>query len=179
MKVNNIVLKLYKIAFTFTQMIIENIKINPLQSHIHGYISNTNGLCIIKSGLRNKRNLNISINNGKLIIKENVFFNNNCSINVRESIEIGRNTIFGEGVLLYDHDHDYSKGINHLRSSFITAPIVIGENVWIGSNSIILKGVTIGNNCIIAAGSIITRDIPNNTIIIQKRTSKFYFISEH
>ncbi|HGD3320034.1 TPA: acyltransferase [Proteus mirabilis] len=179
MKVNNIILKLYKISFTFIQMIIENIKINPFRSHIHGYISNINGLCIIKSGLRNKRNLNISINKGSLIIKENVFFNNNCSINVRKSIKIGKNTIFGEGVKLYDHDHDYSKGINHLRSSFITAPIVIGDNVWIGSNTIILKGVTIGNNCIIAAGSIITKNVSDNTIIIQKRTSEYHLTSEN
>lgn len=45
------------------------------------------------------------------------------------------------------------------------------KNVWIGANVIILKGVTIGENSVVSAGSIITKDVPANTILVQKRTN--------
>lgn len=45
------------------------------------------------------------------------------------------------------------------------APIQLGKNVWVGSNSTILQGVTIGDNAIVAAGSVITKDVPANTIV--------------
>ena len=52
------------------------------------------------------------------------------------------------------------KGIKKVN----TKAIVIGDHVWIGKNVTILKGVKIGNNAIIAAGSIVTKDVPNNTL---------------
>ncbi|MBZ4299525.1 hypothetical protein LAJ56_16345 [Streptococcus pneumoniae] len=55
---------------------------------------------------------------------------------------------------------------------FKTAPVMIGENVWIGANSIVLKGVSIGENSVVAAGSVVTKDIPADTIFIQKRLSR-------
>lgn len=51
------------------------------------------------------------------------------------------------------------------RQSMLPAPIVVGRNVWIGSNSTILQGVTIGDNSIIAAGSVVTKDVPANAIV--------------
>jgi len=47
----------------------------------------------------------------------------------------------------------------------IEAPIIIGDDVWIGPCSIIMKGVTIGDNCVIGAGSVVRRDIPSNTLV--------------
>jgi acetyltransferase-like isoleucine patch superfamily enzyme len=46
----------------------------------------------------------------------------------------------------------------------VVAPISVGNNVFIGLNSIVMPGVTIGNNCVIGAGSVVTRDIPDNSI---------------
>lgn len=51
------------------------------------------------------------------------------------------------------------------RPKIETKPIHIGDNVWIGMNAIVLKGVTIGNNSIVAAGSVVTKDVPPNTIV--------------
>ena len=45
------------------------------------------------------------------------------------------------------------------------APIVLGRNVWVGSNSTILQGVTIGDGAIIAAGAVVTKDVPANTVV--------------
>jgi acetyltransferase-like isoleucine patch superfamily enzyme len=105
--------------------------------------------------------------NADLIINENVFFNNFCSINCLHSIEIGAGTIFGEGVRLYDHNHKYDRSPEVLihRDKFSTAPIKIGNNCWIASNVTILKGVTIGDNVIIGANCLIYQSIPANTVV--------------
>ena len=52
------------------------------------------------------------------------------------------------------------------RHDLIPKPIHIGKNVWIGSNSTILSGVTIGDNAVIGAGSVVTKDIPENMIAV-------------
>ncbi|MDB5023996.1 MAG: hypothetical protein JWP78_1751 [Mucilaginibacter sp.] len=104
---------------------------------------------------------------GKLKIGKNVFFNNYCSINCLGEINIGDNTIIGEGVKLYDHNHEYKKGtqIKIHADRFTTSPVSIGENCWIGSNVTILKGVNIGNNVIIGANNLIYKSVPSNSIV--------------
>ncbi len=107
-------------------------------------------------------------NNAELTIGNRVFLNNFCSINCLEKIEIGDNTLFGENVKLYDHNHSYQTepefSVSH--SEFNTKPISIGKNCWLGSNVTVLKGVTIGDNCIIGAGCIIFKDVPENSTVI-------------
>lgn len=106
-----------------------------------------------------------------LHIKKNVFFNNYCSVNCLDKIEIGENTLFGEGVKLYDHNHkfDNNEKLQVYRSEFTTAPIIIGKDCWIGSNVTILKGVTIGDNVIIGANCLIYKSIPSNSIVKNKQ----------
>lgn len=106
--------------------------------------------------------------NAKLTIGKRVFFNNYCSINCLEKIEIGNDTIFGEGVKLYDHNHlinKKTKSIDVAKEQFNTAPIKIGNGCWIASNVVILKGVTIGDNVVIGANCVIHKSIPSNTIV--------------
>jgi acetyltransferase-like isoleucine patch superfamily enzyme len=104
----------------------------------------------------------------ELIINSNVFFNNYCSINCLGKISIGENTMFGEGVKLYDHNHSFGYHENNLvvsRDQFEIAPIIIGKNCWIGSNVTILKGVTIGDNVIIGANCLIYKSIASNMVV--------------
>lgn len=110
-------------------------------------------------------------NNAELIIGNRVFLNNFCSINCLEKIEIGDNTLFGENVKIYDHNHDYQTQpeFEVFHSKFKTAAVKIGKNCWLGSNVVVLKGVTIGDNCIIGAGCIIFKDIPDNTTVINQQ----------
>mgnify|MGYP002644181061 CR=1 FL=1 len=93
------------------------------------------------------------------------FFNNYCSINAKEGINIGNNCLFGENVKIYDHDHDYKNNLDN----FVKKQIKIGNKVWIGSNSTILKGVGIGNNVVVAEGTTIREYIENNTLTYQKK----------
>lgn len=107
---------------------------------------------------------------GEVSIGDNVFFNNSCTICAKQKITIGDGTIFGENVKIYDHNHIYSStDILIKHQGYTTSPIHIGNNCWIGSNVVILKGVTIGNNCVIGAGCVIYKDIPNNTLTINNQ----------
>ena len=80
------------------------------------------------------------------------------SINARRLVKIGRNVMVGAGVIIGDND-DHSE-----RLDTSEAPIVIGDNVFVGMRSIIMKGVTIGDNSIIGAGSLVAKDIPANCV---------------
>jgi acetyltransferase-like isoleucine patch superfamily enzyme len=107
---------------------------------------------------------------GRVVISESVFLNNFCSINCYNRIEIGKNTLLGEGVKIYDHNHNYSfePDLFVNRNEFSTSPVIIGNNCWIGSNVTILKAVTIGDNVIIGANCLIYKSIPSNSIVKHK-----------
>ena len=101
---------------------------------------------------------------GVLTIGDNVGMSN-ATIVADESVTIGNNVMIGGGVQIFDtnfHSTDPSirTGGHETRADVKTAPVVIGDNVFIGTNSIICKGVTIGDHAIIAAGSIVVKSIP-------------------
>ena len=104
-------------------------------------------------------------------IGRNVSVNSNNMIACHESIIIGDNCQFSPNVQIYDHDHDFrsESGIGAMK--YKTSPVKIGNNVWIGANTVILRGTEIGDNCVIGAGSVIKGTFPTNSIIVQKRTT--------
>lgn len=104
-----------------------------------------------------------------LQIGNRVFLNYGCMLMCRCQIAIGDGCEFGPNVLIYDHDHDVHAEGGIKAKKYKSAPVVIGENCWIGANSVILKGVTIGSGAVIGAGSVITCDVPANTVVVQKR----------
>lgn len=106
---------------------------------------------------------------GEIKIGQNTSLNHGCIFTAHEKITIGQNVQFGPNVLIYDHDHDFREkdGLKNLK--YKTAPIIIGDNVWIGANVIILRGTSIGDNCVIGAGSVIKGNYSDNTLIIQKK----------
>lgn len=114
----------------------------------------------------------------KVVIGENCFFNNFCSLNSLDKITIGDNCLFGENVKIYDHNHKFRKGKLIKEQGYSTEEVVIGENSWICSNVVILKGTKIGKNCVIGAGVTVSGVIDDNSILkkcddftIQKITS--------
>jgi acetyltransferase-like isoleucine patch superfamily enzyme len=87
-------------------------------------------------------------------------------IHSRDSVIIGKNCMFGPGVVILDNDsHNTSIDPTIRRTGKIVAlPVIIGNNVWVGMHTIIMKGVHIGDNSIIASGSVITKDVPPNQL---------------
>lgn len=108
-------------------------------------------------------------NGGSLIMEDDVSFNYDCMVMCKDVIVIKEGADFGPGVKIYDHDHDYSASGGVKSGLYKTTPIYIGRNVWVGADSIILRGTTIGDNSVIAAGSIVKGEIPANTLFVQKR----------
>lgn len=92
-------------------------------------------------------------------------------------IVIGDDVQFSPNVMVYDHDHDYKAKGGVKSMKYKTSPIFIGNNVWIGANSIILRGVRIGDNAVIGAGCIVNKDVPDNTVLVQKRISVERYIT--
>ena len=107
--------------------------------------------------------------NGKVKIGSHVGLGNRSFIVCHDEITIGDGSIIGPNVFIYDHDHDYSA--DNPSKNFITSPVHIGKNVWIGANVVILRGTEIGDNCIIAAGSVLKGKFESNNTIYQKRTT--------
>ncbi|WP_342540098.1 sugar O-acetyltransferase [Heyndrickxia sp. FSL K6-6286] len=87
----------------------------------------------------------------------------NCTILDMAEVRIGDHFMIGPNVGIYTAGHSIEpKGRN---KSGYAIPIRIGNDVWIGGSCVILAGVTIGDNSIVAAGSVVTKDVPANTIV--------------
>ena len=89
------------------------------------------------------------------------FIGRNCVITAHENIAIKKGCLIAEMAVIRDQDHivDITVG-KKPREEFCTAPVVIEENVWIGSKATILKGVSIGKYSVIAASAVVTKDVP-------------------
>lgn len=102
----------------------------------------------------------------KLLIGDNVSINRNCVINAGGGVTIGNGTLIGPNVTIYSQNHSYKDRTIEIRSQgYERKAVVIGRDVWIACNSILLPGVNIGDGCVIAAGSVVTRSMPAYSII--------------
>ncbi len=92
-------------------------------------------------------------------IGKNVYFNFNCVVLDVMAVTIGSRTLIGPNVQLYTATHPMNA---KERASLLESakPIVIGEDVWIGGNTVVCPGVTIGDRTVIGAGSVVTKDMP-------------------
>ena len=95
---------------------------------------------------------------------ENVFVNHGCYFMDGGGITIGSNVFIGPfcGFYTANHPLDYA---NRNRGLEKALPIKVGDNCWFGANVTILPGVTIGNGCVIAAGSVVSKDVEDNSLI--------------
>ncbi len=111
-----------------------------------------------------------------IFIGENSEINHNCVFLDCNRITIGKNALIAPAVQIYTAYHPLkaSERLQETEEGGSTmtfcktqsAPITIGDNVWIGGGSIILPGVTIGNNVTIGAGSVVTKSIPDNVLAL-------------
>ncbi len=96
---------------------------------------------------------------------ENVFMNFNCTILDCAKVKIGKNTLFGPNVQLYTPLHPLDPTERATWKEYAKS-ITIGENCWFGGGVIVLAGVTIGDNVVVGAGSVVTKDIPSNSLAV-------------
>lgn len=103
-------------------------------------------------------------------LNASVRIGNNTNLNgvyiaSRKSIEIGSNCRIAAGVVILDYNGHIVKSSDRTCGQDNPKPIIIGNNVWIGTNSIILKGTSIGNNCVVSCGSVVKGHYEKNSII--------------
>jgi len=85
---------------------------------------------------------------------------NNVTMIACDKIIIGEGCQIGDGVTIFDSDFHEINPITRKATEGFCAPVIVGENVWLGSRAMILKGVTIGDGSVIAAGSVVSKSIP-------------------
>ena len=95
-------------------------------------------------------------------VGEGVFINACCHFQDHGGVTLGDGCQIGHNVVFATLNHGLAP---EERASTIPAPIVLGKNVWVGSNATILQGVTIGDNAVVGAGAVVTRDVPANAVV--------------
>jgi len=152
----------------------------PLISLISPYTEITleqGGELLISKGFKMRDGAKIRVRKGaKCLIGKNCSINSNNMIACRDYIRIGDNVQLSPNVQIYDHDHDYKAAGGISANKYKTSPIEIGNNVWVGANTIILRGSKVGNNCVIGSGSIIKGKYPDNSVIVQRRKTEISLI---
>ena len=108
---------------------------------------------------------------GNCTIGKSVAIGSGSIVTCHEKITIGSRVQLAPNVQIYDHDHDFRAAGGISAKKFNTSPIKIGDDVWIGANTVILRGTVIGDRSVIGAGCVLKGEYPNDSIIVQKRTT--------
>lgn len=122
----------------------------------------------------------------KLVFGSNVQLNDYVHIVAMDSVKIGDNVLMASHIFISDNSHGSYKGdendtnpnIPPIQREYVTAPVSIGDNTWIGEGVVIMPGVAIGRGCVIGAHSIVNKSIPDYTVAVgspAKVVKKFDF----
>lgn len=101
---------------------------------------------------------------GKITIRSGTYVNRYTIFDGHESIEIGRRCMIGPHCYITDGDHTTEPGTAVQAQPMQKAPVILEDEVWLGSHVVILPGVRVGRGAVVGAGSVVTRSIPANAI---------------
>jgi acetyltransferase-like isoleucine patch superfamily enzyme len=163
MSYNLIRISILKIFYnkSFNSSMIQNI-------HPSTEICINKGKLELKNSIFTRRNVTFRAESGNLKIGTS-FFNQGCCITAMKNIVIGNDCLFGPNVVIVDHDHNYSYLDNKRGNNYLMGEIIIGNNVWVGANTTILRGSIIEDGAVIGAGSVIKGFIKKNTVVCSKK----------
>lgn len=144
------------------QLIWEFNNLNPsktaeLNTLFHNIVADCGDKISVNQPFRCDYGCNIHIGN-------NFFANFNLTILDEAPVRIGNNVFVGPNVSIFTACHPINPIERNTGIQWAEA-VTIGNNVWIGGNTIILPGVTVGDNCVVGAGSVVTKNVPSNTVI--------------
>jgi acetyltransferase-like isoleucine patch superfamily enzyme len=129
-------------------------------------VKNWNGQIIIGTNVRLNSTiatLELVAGGGRLEIGDSSFINYGCSISATQLVRIGKDCSIGTHSTLIDNDfHCIEPDRRNITPP--SKPIILEDNVWLGSRVIVLRGVTIGEGSVVGAGSVVTRDIPPRSL---------------
>lgn len=137
----------------------------------YNIINNVRGLRLAKIGKETNIHPTTIIREGEYVtIGDHCLINHNNLIQAGKSssgsITIGNYVHTGTNVVMLGFNHGfYTREIPTKEQDYMDAPIVIGDDVWIGTGAVILAGVTIGKGAIVAAGAVVNKDVPEYTVV--------------
>lgn len=99
-----------------------------------------------------------------ITIGDNFYMNAGCHL--LGDISIGKDVMIGPKTVIWGRDHGIKQNELIRKQKHSTAPIIIGDDVWIAANVTILKGVTIGNGAVVGAGAVVVKDVPEYAIVV-------------
>ena len=102
---------------------------------------------------------------GRIVVGEKFVLNQGTLLAAMSEIHLGDHVLVGEYVSIRDSDHEFREGLDK-DGGFVTTPIRIGHQVWIGRGCCITRGVTIGERSVIGANSVVTKDIPPRSVAV-------------
>lgn len=127
--------------------IIQGFKRPTLELHNGGRI-------VLGERSQSRTGLTLIADGGTIEVGAHCQFNTNVSVTAIERVRIGERCSFANNVVVVDHDHAFGQD-----SAFDASEVFIGDDVWVGANAVILKGVHVADHCVIAAGAVVTKDI--------------------
>jgi acetyltransferase-like isoleucine patch superfamily enzyme len=105
----------------------------------------------------------VSYDGARISIGDHSFINYGSSISAYQHVKIGRHCLLGHHTLIVDRNEH---GVEQRELAPPPAPVVIEDHVWIGSRAIILPGISIGHHSVIGAGSVVTKDVAANCLVV-------------
>lgn len=116
---------------------------------------------VVQSGcLLHCGGLDWSTGQGRLRLGERTYVGHNSVLYGAGDLQIGRDVLIGPGVILTSQGHGFEKpGLKVCEHELVLAPVVIGDDVWIGAGAVVVPGVTVGEGAVVAAGAVVTRDV--------------------
>ena len=104
---------------------------------------------------------------GRLTVGDRTVFGHHCTVAADDRVAIGRGCLIGELVSIRDHDHAFDRAdLPILDQGRRSAPVVIGDDVWIGAKATITAGVTIGDGAVVGAHAVVTHDLPAGCVAV-------------
>lgn len=167
----------------YTRVVFNYIKMKLISLRVKGFqfrgvqlfsrnlslsVSKTANIFFEEKIISDGRTVIIVDKNANLVIGKNTYFNEAAMISCKCSITIGSGCKFGPNVKIFDNNHKFD-ATNGVSGAHSVGSIEIGENCWIGTNVVILKGTKIGKNSVIGAGCVISGEIPEKSIVTQGR----------
>lgn len=124
---------------------------NPWDIVIDDMVALDDEVVLLTTGTRNAK--------PRLLIGQSTYVNRFTMFDASLHIRIGAECMIGPYCYITDHDHGAGAAGPVSAQALVEAPVMVGNNVWIGAHAVILKGVSIGDNAVIAAGAVVTADV--------------------